>query len=257
MSETKGKVPAKKEVPVKTKAVMIEKPTNEYVKNVYRQSKIFTFVALIFCTGVYFFISYLYRGDAVQTQSRFNSVFQSLLIGAWTWFMFPYIRVTLQMMMYGMTLNERTADFFSKPTESPLIQYVEKKLSEQGAAQKELFEREILPVIQTWQRIGKQVEEQVPNLIQGLTEMRNAARKLDQAIEKNEHLAAEARPAIEALKRIEAKVEDEINAGLFENMKSAVEAIRGMSGIPKTEESKPDLSLALTSIRKNKLAGKT
>ena len=257
MTETKGKVPARKETPAKTKAVMIEKPTNEYVKNVYRQSKIFTFVALVFCTGVYFFISYLYRGDAVQTQSRFNSVFQSLLIGAWTWFMFPYIRVTLQMMMYGMTLNERTADFFSKPTESPLIQYVEKKLSEQSAVQKEIFEREILPVIQTWQRIGKQVEEQVPNLIQGLTEMRDAAKKLDQVIEKNEHLAVEAKPAIDALKRIEAKVEEEIRTGFFEDVRSAVDSVRGMSGIPKTEETKPDLGLALSSIRKNKLAVKT
>lgn len=256
MSEAQGKGPVKKAAQAKLR-VEVERPDRNFVNAAYRQSRVFTVVSLGFCGAIYFAISYMYSGDAVQTQSRFNSIFQTILIGAWTLFMFPYIRITLQMLIYGMTLNERTADFFSKPAESPLIQFVDNKLNEQGKIQKELFEREILPVIQTWQRIGKQVEEQVPNLIQGLTEMREAAKKLDQAIQKNENLAVEAKPAIEALKRIEAKVEEEIRTGLFENVRAAADAVRGMSGIPKTEETKPNLDLALSSIRKNKLAGRT
>lgn len=234
-----------------------ERPTDQTVRQTYRNARWFTAVALLGCVTIYVLIDHYTGGSPIATQARFNTVFQTLLIAAWVLFMFPYISVTLKSILYGIEINEKTSDFFSKPEKSPLIQFVEKKLSEQGNTQKELFEREILPAIQTWQRIGKTVEEQIPTLIQGMTEIREAAKKIDQAVQKNDNLAAEMKPAIDALKRIEAKVEDEIKTGLFENIRAATESVRGINGIPKVEETKPDLNTALSVIRKNKVVGRS
>lgn len=237
----------------KVTTIAIEKPNEAFVKNIHRQSKIFTVIALIFCLGVYFGLSAYYGGDPVSTQSRFNTVFQSLLIGAWTWFMFPYIRVTLQMMLYGLQLNEQTAGFFSKPQESPLVQYLEKRLeAERGKVEETLV---------VWKRLGERVEAELPIFLKkvddGFKELKDSAQKLSLVIEKNEAVAAEARPAIEALKRIEAKVEEEIKKGFFEKANAALDSVRTMGGLPPKEEEKEDLSFALNSIRKNKALGRS
>jgi hypothetical protein len=236
----------------KVKSIDIEKPNDVFVRNINKQSRIFTVVALTFCMAVYFGLSAYYGGDPVATQSRFNTVFQSLLIGAWTWFMFPYIRVTLQMMLYGLQLNERTASFFSKPEESPLVQYLEKRLeAERG---------KIEETMGVWKRVGEKVEAELPGLLkkvdEGFKELKDSAQKLSLVIEKNESIAAEARPAIEALKRIEAKVEDEIKRGLFEKAHAALDSVRTMGGLPPKEEEREDLSFALNSIRNNKNKGR-
>jgi hypothetical protein len=232
----------------KPKTIEIEKPNDTFVQNVNKQSRIFTAVALTFCVSVYLGLSAYYGGDPVATQSRFNTVFQSLLVGAWTWFMFPYIRVTLQMMLYGLQLNERTASFFCKPEESPLVQYLEKRLeAERGKIEETLG---------VWKRVGEKVEAELPGFLkkvdEGFKELKDSAQKLSSVIEKNESIAAEARPAIEALKRIEAKVEDEIKKGFFEDARAALQSVRTMGGLPSKEEEKEDLSFALNSIRKNK-----
>lgn len=237
----------------KAKTIDIEKPNDAFVKNVNRQSRIFTAVALTFCIIVYFGLSYYYGGDPVSTQSRFNTVFQSLLIGAWTWFMFPYIRVTLQMMLYGLQLNERTAGFFSKPEESPLVQYLEKRLEAERA--------NVESGLAVWKRLGEKLEAELPVFLkkvdEGFKDLKDSAQKLSAVIEKNEAIAAEARPAIEALKRIETKVEDEIKKGFFDKANAALESVRMMSGLPPREEEPEDLSFALNSIRKNKALGRS
>lgn len=244
---------AQAQAQVKSKTLDIAKPNDEFVKNINRQSRIFTAVALLFCSAVYFSLSAYYGGDPVSTQSRFNTVFQTLLIGAWTWFMFPYIRVTLQMMLYGLQLNERTASFFSKPEESPLVQYLEKRLAaERGKVEETLG---------VWKRVGEKVEAELPAVLkkidEGFKDLKDAAQKISSVIEKNEAIAAEARPAIEALRRIEAKFEEEIKKGFFEKAHAALDSVRTMGGLPPNEpEEKEDLSFALNSIRKNKAVGR-
>lgn len=107
-----------------------ERPSQEFVDKIYKQSRIFTAVAVLFCACVYVGLLIYSKGDANITQSRFNVVFQGLLVAAWTWFMFPYIRVTLQMMLYGIRLNEQATSFFRDPENSPLVQYIDKKLEQ-------------------------------------------------------------------------------------------------------------------------------
>lgn len=128
---------------------------------------------------------------------------------------------------------------------------------------KETIENEIVPAAIVWKRLGEKIEAQLPifmkNLEEGVREIHEASKKLSTAIEKNEGLAAEAKPAIEALRRIEAKVEEEIKGGFFENVKATMESVRGFAGVPKKAEAEEDLSYALQSIRKNKekAAGRT
>lgn len=236
-----------------TKAMEIERPSKEFVRKVNKSSRIFTVVAVTFCAGVYYVISRLYAGDAIQTQARFNTVFQSLLVAAWTWFMFPYIRVTLQMMLYGLDLNERTASFFSKPEESPLIQYIEKRLNES----KKDFE--------VWKRLGEKIEAELPIFLkkvdEGFAELREASKKVSAAVEKSDSLVIDAKPAIEALRRIEARVEQEIKAGIMDDIRTAAASIRTMGGLPPKEEAQEEaqeegLSSVIQSLQKSKTIGR-
>lgn len=124
-------------------------------------------------------------------------------------------------------------------------------------------DQKMAPAVKTWQNIGLEVEKELPGVLAGIKdglkkasdtmdELRAAAKKIQEAVVKNEKVVENAIPAIEALKRIEAKIEAEIKAGLFENVQATLESVRGISGVPKQEEESPNLNWALESIRKNK-----
>lgn len=128
-------------------------------------------------------------------------------------------------------------------------------------AVKDTIEKEIVPAVVIWKRIGERIEQELPTFLkkvdEGIAEIRDASKKLAVAIEKNEGLAADAKPAIEALRRIEAKVEEEIKNGFFENARAAMDSVKSFTGGVQTrEEAQEDLSYALKSIRKNKAAGR-
>lgn len=122
----------------------------------------------------------------------------------------------------------------------------------------------LVPAIKKWSAIGDSVNTELPGVLAHMKafaqhasatmeELRAAARTLNEAVSKNETLAADAKPAIEALKRIEARIEYEIKMGLFENVNTALESIRGISGVPKDEEDIGNLEWALQSVRKSKV----
>lgn len=128
---------------------------------------------------------------------------------------------------------------------------------------RETIEKEIVPAVKVWMRVGEKVEAELPGFLKtvndGINEIREASKKLSAAIEKNDQigtdvkqLAAEIRPAVEALRRIEASVETEIKNGLFENAKAAMESVRSLGGIPNKEDAEEDLSYVLKSIKTNK-----
>lgn len=248
---------SQEKVEKKSQIMDIERPSGDFVKSIYRQSKVFTAVAVAFCVLVYFGISRYYAGDAIQTQARFNTIFQSLLVAAWTWFMFPYIRVTLQMLLYGMKLNEQTAAFFSKPEESPLVQYIEARLDREKQS------------LDSWKRIGEKIESELPSFLkrvdEGFNELKETSKKLSIVMERNDSLAQDAKPVIESLKRIEASIEAELNNGFMDEVRTAAAAVRSMGGLPVKAPSqgstsgveKEDLSFALNSIRKSKASGRT
>jgi hypothetical protein len=125
------------------------------------------------------------------------------------------------------------------------------------------IDNKIAPAVKTWKTVGDQVEKEFPSTLQEIKEciskasvtmdeLRAAAKNLTEAVKKNEKVVSDAAPAIESLKRIETRLEQEFKGGLFENIQSAIEGIRGISGVPKVEDDKPDLDWALQSIRASK-----
>lgn len=130
---------------------------------------------------------------------------------------------------------------------------------------RDTIEKEIVPAVKVWQRVGEKIEAELPIFMKkvddGILEIRESSKKLSLAIEKNEGLAAEIKPAVEALRRIEATVELEIKNGFFENTRAALESVRSLGGIPGNgapkEEATEDLSYALRSIQKNKAIRRT
>ena len=113
----------------------------------------------------------------------------------------------------------------------------------------------IAPAATVWKRLGEQFQQELPQMMkkvnETLDELRNAAKNLDEASKKNEQFIGQAEPAIQALKRIEHRIEVEIQSGLFENMKAAADSVKTLSGIPK-DASEPDYNWALQSLRKAK-----
>ena len=89
-------------------ASLFQKPTAQTIAQTYRQARFLTGLAILFCATIYAVI-YFFSEDksAGALQARFNTFFQSLLICAWVFFMWPYISVTLKAITYGIQVNEK------------------------------------------------------------------------------------------------------------------------------------------------------
>lgn len=89
-----------------------------------------------------------------------------------------------------------------------------------------------MPAIKVWERLGLQVEKEYPEVRkkveESLVELRKTAVRVEKALEDNAAFVTEAKPVLEALKRIE----DRIEADLLDDMKDMVEAVKRMSGVP-------------------------
>jgi hypothetical protein len=116
------------------------------------------------------------------------------------------------------------------------------------------LEGTVAPAAAVWKRIGQRVEVELPRILQehreALELLRASAAQIEKAVEKNEKFAEDAKPAIDALKRIEEKIEDGIKAGLLDDMRLAAQALRDVA-IPK-EATVHDLDRALAVVGKGK-----
>jgi len=129
---------------------------------------------------------------------------------------------------------------------------------------KDTIEREIVPAVTLWKRVGEKIEAELPGMITQvkdgmkqatatMEDLRAAAKRLNDAVDMNGKIVEDTKPAIEALKRIEAKVEVAIRGGLFEKVDTALDSVRSLGGLPpKEEEEQPNMDWALESIRRNK-----
>lgn len=115
------------------------------------------------------------------------------------------------------------------------------------------MDEKIAPTVKLWGEIGEQIKKEIPGLISGaketMNELRAAAKDLTDAVKRNEKVVEDLKPAIDALKRIETKIEVEIKRGMFEKLDSALESV---GGLPKTDVEEPNSNWALESIRRNK-----
>lgn len=130
------------------------------------------------------------------------------------------------------------------------------------------MDQKIVPAVGTWQKIGEQIEKEFPSMLgnvkdllkkasETMDELKAAAKKLNDAVDRNEKIVEEVRPVIASLRRIETRIETEIAGGLFESVNIALETVRGMAGLPKSEEVLPDINFVMESMRRNKLKAGT
>jgi hypothetical protein len=119
---------------------------------------------------------------------------------------------------------------------------------------------EITPAAQIWTRIGTRVEEELPKLLaeirNGIDLAKTSAARIEEAVKKNETIAADAKPVVEALKRIEDRFEQEIKAGLIDDIRQAAHAVKDFAGpgavkkVPASDQ--PNLGRALQALERKR-----
>jgi hypothetical protein len=140
-------------------------------------------------------------------------------------------------------------------------------------------ERKLGPAVKVWERLGERLEKEiqaglVEDVKKALTEIREASGKIEKSAENSngeiKRLADDARPALEALQKLHARIEKNIGAEFVDDVKLAVRALRDMStppvpagapgaapgaaspGTAQPKVSEPDLEKALQIVSKKK-----
>lgn len=129
-------------------------------------------------------------------------------------------------------LPSREAGFRSQEAMEETVRMLDKAIQEK-----------IVPAIEVWQRIGLQVERDLPQFLKDAKESVETIRDIAR---KNDKLAEDARPALDALRRIEHRIEKELASGFVEDVRAAVDGLKDMT-LPKNATT-PDLDRALSAI---------
>lgn len=213
-------------------------PKRESIREWYSRKTGWAFKAICFMTTCSVATMCVMWGAAslpqLQRLQTFNGALTIPLIGGIWIFGFIYMFLT----------PSREASFRGQESLEEAVEIIRTAMMEK-----------ISPATAIWGRIGERLERELPIVVQKandtLDELRNAARNLDAAAKRNGTFMDEAKPAIDALKRIEHRVELEIQGGFFESMKAATESVKSFAGIPK-DATEPDYKWALESVRKAK-----
>lgn len=94
------------------------------------------------------------------------------------------------------------------------------------------IEEHVKPAAAVWHRVGLQVEKEYPEIRkrveEAIIDLKRTSARVEKALEDNSSLVVEARPVLQALKRIEDRVE----GGLLDDLEDMTQAVKRMSGIP-------------------------
>lgn len=126
----------------------------------------------------------------------------------------------------------------------------QESLEEMGEIVRAVISEKAAPAIEIWMRIGRRIEEELPSMLrkahETFDEVAAAAKRLENAADNNGKFVEDAKPAIEALKRIETRIEAEIKTGLFEDVRAAAKGVKAFS---LGDGSEPDFQFAIESVR--------
>jgi hypothetical protein len=188
-----------------------------------------TLIALVGAGVVYFIASFSFLAR-LQT---FNGAMTIPIAGL----------IWLLAFVYIFLVPSREASFRSQEWIEAMVTIVERTVTEQVA-----------PAALVWGRIGMRVEAELPGFLAecktGMDSVNTAAVKLQSAVDKNEQISNDVGPVIESLKRIEARVEGEINTGLLDEVRAAARAVKALGGPVKADP--VDYSAALGMMAKKK-----
>lgn len=116
---------------------------------------------------------------------------------------------------------------------------------------------EVAGAVEVWKAIGLEVQKELPKVLSEfratIAEVRGAVATIREMAVKNEKFIEESKPAVEALKRIEERIEQEMKSGIVDDLRDMTKAVKNMAGVPVNgKKSEPDLGIALRSIGKKK-----
>jgi len=119
---------------------------------------------------------------------------------------------------------------------------------------------EIAPTARVWTRIGERVEKELPAMLaearEGIQLVRTSAVKIEEAVQKNDKVADQVKPVVEALKRIEERIEHEIRTGIIDDVRQAAISIQTFAGpgaakkVPASDQ--PDMTRILPALARKK-----
>jgi len=119
----------------------------------------------------------------------------------------------------------REASFRSQEWIESMVSLVEKAIREQ-----------IAPAAKVWIRLGERMESEIPGFIkdirEGIQVIKDSAARLEKAVTANEKTVEDAKPVIEALRRIGERFEKEIKSGLIDEVRQASRAVREFAAPP-------------------------
>jgi hypothetical protein len=138
---------------------------------------------------------------------------------------------------------------------------------------KKMVENDVVPAAKAIERLALLIEKDYPEVRkrveESLVELKETSKKVEKALEDNATFVQETRPVLQALKRIEERIEED----LLDDMKLMAEAVKRMGGMPAVpvkpaggtpapavpmpglalpSDKEPTLSVALASIQKKK-----
>jgi len=209
-------------------------PKKESIREWYARStgwagKVIVFVTLCsFVTmGIMWAVASL---PALQRIQTFNGALTIPLIGG-VW-IFGFIFMFL--------VPSREASFRGQESMEAMGETVEKIAEKVSVA------------VEIWSRIGSRIESEFPAMLQKanatLDEVAAAAKRIDKAGEDMTDL----KPAIEALRRLETRLETEIQSGLIEDIRTAA---KGVKNFTMGDGSEPDFQFAQESLRQAQQRG--
>lgn len=97
---------------------------------------------------------------------------------------------------------------------------------------KKMIEENVVPAAKAFERVLLQIEKEYPEMRkrveESLVELKETSKKVEKALENNAAFVEETRPVLQALKRLEERIEED----LLDDLKLAAEAVRRMGGMP-------------------------
>jgi len=134
----------------------------------------------------------------------------------------------------------REASFRSQEWIESMVSLAEKSIREQ-----------VTPAAKVWIRLGERMESEIPGFIkdirEGIQVIKDSAARLEKAVTANEKTVEDAKPVVEALKRIAGRFEKEIQCGLFEEVRQASRAVREFAAPPQAK-ALPSVDRALQAL---------
>lgn len=135
----------------------------------------------------------------------------------------------------------------------------------------ERMENSITPVLEIWKKLGDRIESElnsglISEFKEGVKTLREAAAKIQTITESSSgdlkstakeirEFKAEVKPTLEALQRIQGNLQKEIDSGFFDNIRTAMDSVRQLGGMPAGKPHAPpavaDLDKTLKMIAKS------